>query len=68
MSVIRTLHETNTGQEREEQKKKMELEFKQCNTRLDQLVAYHQRDLSSVMQTYSTLPGRLHRLETSLGH
>ena len=62
MSVIRTLHETDTGQEREEQKKKLELEFKQCDTRLDQLVAYHQGDLSSVMQTYSTLSGRLHRL------
>ena len=63
MYVIRTLHETDTGQEREEQKKKLEQEYKQCDTRLDQLVALHQGDLSSVMQTYSTLSGRLHRLD-----
>ena len=28
MSVIRTLHETDTGQEREEEKRKLEAEFK----------------------------------------
>lgn len=66
MSVIRTLHETDTGQEREEQKKKLEQEYKQCDTRLDQLVALHQGDLSSVMQTYSTLSGRLHRARGKL--
>ena len=58
MSVIRTLHETDTGQEREEQKKKLELKFKQCDTHLDRLAAHHQGDFSSVMQTFSTLSGR----------
>jgi exocyst complex component 4 len=55
MSVIRTLHETDTGQEREEEKRKLETEFKQCDTRLDRLVASHQGDLSAVMTTYSTV-------------
>ena len=65
MSVIRTLHETDTGQEREEQKKKLELKFKQCDTHLDRLAAHHQGDFSSVMQTFST-PGRLHRARGKL--
>lgn len=55
MSVIRTLHETDTGQEREEEKRKLEAEFKQCDTTLDKMVASHQGELSSVMTTYSTV-------------
>ena len=55
MSVIRTLHETDTGQEREEEKRKLEAEFKQCDTTLDKMVASHQGELSSVMATYSTV-------------
>ena len=31
MSVIRTLHETDTGKEREDEKKKLEQQFKQCD-------------------------------------
>ena len=57
MSVIRTLHETDTGQEREEEKRKLEAEFKQCDTRLDRMVAEHQGELSAVMLTYSTVSG-----------
>ena len=55
MSVIRTLHETDTGQEREEEKRKLEAEFKQCDHALDKMVASHQGELSSVMATYSTV-------------
>ena len=55
MSVIRTLHETDTGQEREEEKRKLEAEVKQCDTTLDKMVASHQGELSSVMATYSTV-------------
>ena len=55
MSVIRTLHETDTGQEREEEKRKLEAEFKQCDTTLDKMVASHPGELSSVMATYSTV-------------
>jgi len=66
MSVIRTLHETDTGQEREEEKRKLEGEFKQCDTRLDRLVAGRQGDLSAVMATYSTVSGRLHKSRSRL--
>ena len=59
MSVIRTLHETDTGQEREEEKRKLETEFKQCDTRLDKMVAEHQGELSAVMLTYSTVSAGL---------
>jgi len=66
MSVIRTLHETDTGQEREQEKKKLEVEYKECDTRLDLLVAEHQGDLSTVMTTYSTVSSRLHKARTKL--
>ena len=66
MSVIRTLHETDTGQEREEQKRKLEQEFKSCDAKLDKLVAKNQTDLSNVMQTYSTLSSRLHNSRNKL--
>ena len=66
MSVIRTLHETDTGQEREEQKRKLEQEYKSCDLKLDKLVSRNQGDLSSVMQTYSTLSSRLHTSRTRL--
>ena len=66
MSVIRTLHETDTGQEREEQKKKLEQEYKSCDIKLDKLVARNQNDLSNVMQTYSTLSSRLFKARNKL--
>ena len=61
MSVIRTLHETDTGQEREEQKRNLEAQFKSCDSKLDKLVCQNQSELSNVMQTYSTLSSRLHK-------
>ena len=66
MSVIRTLHETDTGQEREEQKRKLEQQYKSCDAKLDKLVAKNQNDLSNVMQTYSTLSSRLHKARNKL--
>jgi len=66
MKVIRTLHETDTGQEREEQKKELERDFRSCDAQLDKLVARNQGDLSSVMLTYSTLSSRLHRSRSKL--
>ena len=66
MSVIRTLHETDTGQEREEQKRKLEQEFKSCDAKLDKLVAKNQNELSNVMGTYSTLSSRLHKARNNL--
>ena len=66
MSVIRTLHETDTGQEREEQKRNLEAQFKSCDSRLDKLVSHNQTDLSAVMQTYSTLSSRLHKSRSRL--
>ena len=66
MSVIRTLHETDTGQEREEQKRKLEQEFKSCDAKLDKLVAKNQNELSNVMGTYSTLSSRLHKARASM--
>ena len=61
MFVIRTLHETDTGQEKEEQNRNWS--SSSSNIRL---VAHHQGDLSSVMQTCSTLSGRLDRTRGKL--
>ena len=61
MFVIRTLHETDTGQEREEQNRNWS-----SSSSSIRLVAHHQGDLSSVMQTCSTLSGRLHRARGKL--
>ncbi|XP_023334923.1 exocyst complex component 4 [Eurytemora carolleeae] len=68
MSVIRTLHETDTGQEREEEKKKLELQFKESDTRLDSMVGERQADLAAVMSTYTTVSTRLNRSRIKLSN
>jgi len=68
MSVIRTLHETDTGQEREDEKRKLELEYKQSDARLDKLVVERQGDLASVMTTYSTVSARLNTARNKLSN
>ena len=51
---------------REEQKRKLEQQYKSCDAKLDKLVAKNQNDLSNVMQTYSTLSSRLHKARNKL--
>jgi len=66
MSVIRTLHETDTGQEREEEKRKLEEQFKESDARLNEMVVERQSDLAGVMSTYSTVSGRLNTARNKL--
>ncbi|KAI4457823.1 exocyst complex component 4 [Holotrichia oblita] len=55
MSVIRTLSATETNEQRDREKAKLDNEFKLCDRRLDDLVQKHEGDLTQVMTIFSTL-------------
>ncbi|GJQ74842.1 hypothetical protein Trydic_g21678 [Trypoxylus dichotomus] len=55
MSVIRTLSATETNEQRDKEKAKLDTEFKLCDKRLDDLVQKHEGDLTQVMTIFSTL-------------
>lgn len=48
MSVIRTLSSTETNEQRDREKAKLEAEYKSCDLKLDSLVSKHEGDLSKV--------------------
>lgn len=54
MSVIRTLSATETNEQRDREKAKLDNEFKLCDRRLDDLVQKHEGDLTQV-EFYSSL-------------
>lgn len=55
MSVIRTLSASETNEQREREKAKLEAEYKICDAKLDKLVSRHEGDLTEVMRLFSTL-------------
>lgn len=55
MSVIRTLSASETNEQRDREKAKLENEYKQCDRRLDELVSKHEQDLLKVMQLFGML-------------
>ena len=57
--MLRTLSESDSGQQREEQKKKLQLQWRQSDTKVDQLVFRRQKELSKVMQLYARVSNRL---------
>ena len=60
MRVIRTLSEiTDSGEEREEEKRELERQFRQSDQKLDSLVLQHQKDLTKTMQLYAKVNNRL---------
>ena len=60
MRVIRTLSEiTDSGEEREEEKRELERQFRQSDQKLDSLVLKHQKDLTKTMQVYAKVNNRL---------
>ena len=59
MRVIQTLSESDSGEQREEEKRKLEHQFRQSDQRLDQLVLKNQKDLTQVMQVYARVNNRL---------
>lgn len=50
ISVIRALSASETNEQREIEKAKLEKEYKRSDQRLDELVSLHDQDLTEVMQ------------------
>lgn len=54
MSVIRTLSASETNEQREKERAKLEKEYKKSDGRLDELVAAHAQEIMEVMQVCIT--------------
>ena len=50
MRIIRTLSESDSGEQREEQKRLLQNQFRESDQIIDQLVFKKQKELSKVMQ------------------
>ena len=50
MRIIRTLSESDSGQQREEQKRRLQLQWKESDAIVDQLVLRKQKEITKVMQ------------------
>lgn len=55
MSVIRTLSASETNEQRDKEKSKLETEYKNCDKKLDELVSKHEEDLSKVMHLFANI-------------
>lgn len=54
MRIIRTLSESDSGEQREEQKRRLQNQFRESDQLVDQLVFQKQKELSKVMQVINT--------------
>ncbi|CAD0198523.1 unnamed protein product [Chrysodeixis includens] len=59
MSVIRTLSASETNEQREKERAKLEKEYKKSDARLDELVAAHAQEIMEVMQKFSSVVSAL---------
>lgn len=59
MRVIRTLSDSDSGEERESEKIILEQQFRDSDQKLDNLVLQRQKELTQVMQRYATVSNRL---------
>jgi hypothetical protein len=50
MSVIRTLSASESNEQRDREKAKLDKEYKRSDQKLDELVSLHDQDLTQVMQ------------------
>ncbi|XP_059476741.1 exocyst complex component 4 [Neocloeon triangulifer] len=55
MSVIRTLSASESNEQRDREKAKLEKEYKKSDKRLDELVSVHDEDLNQVMQSFDKI-------------
>lgn len=55
MSVIRTLSASETNEQRDREKAKLETEYKLCDRKLDELVSKHEQDLTQAMQIFGVI-------------
>lgn len=73
VTVIKTLDASETNEERQREKLKIEKEFKKTDNRLNDLVAKHDGDLTQVMQLFgqvstmiTTSRNKIHRVKENL--
>ncbi|XP_063222641.1 exocyst complex component 4 [Bacillus rossius redtenbacheri] len=59
MSVIRTLSASESNEQRDREKAKLEKEYKRSDQKLDELVLLHDQDLTQVMQLFGKLSSRV---------
>ncbi|CAH0728045.1 unnamed protein product, partial [Brenthis ino] len=59
MSVIRTLSASETNEQREKERAKLEKEYKKSDAKLDELVAIHAQEITDVMQKFSAVGSAL---------
>jgi hypothetical protein len=52
MSVIRTLSASESNEQRDREKAKLEKEYKRSDQKLDELISLHDQDLTQVMQVH----------------
>lgn len=52
MSLIRTLSTSETNEQREREKNKLEKDYERSNRKLEELVSQHNKDLTQVMQLF----------------
>ncbi|XP_011498011.1 PREDICTED: exocyst complex component 4 [Ceratosolen solmsi marchali] len=55
ITVIRALSASETNEQREVEKAKLEKDYKRCDQRLDELVSTHEEDLTEVMRIFGIL-------------
>ena len=66
MRVIRTLSVSDSGEEREDEKLKLEQQFRESDQKLDHMVLQRQKELTQVMQRYATVSNRLTTSRTKI--
>lgn len=59
MSVIRTLSASESNEQRDREKAKLEKEYKRSDQKLDELISLHDQDLTQVMQLFGKLSTRV---------
>lgn len=50
MTVIRTLSQSESNEQRDREKAKLEKDYQLCDKELDELISQHDNDLTQVMQ------------------
>ncbi|XP_071536353.1 exocyst complex component 4 isoform X2 [Panulirus ornatus] len=59
MSVIRTLSASESNEQRDREKARLEREYRKSDQRLDQFITSHDQSLKDVMQIFGEVSGRL---------
>ena len=59
MRVIQTLSVSDSGDEREEEKMKLEQQFRESDEKLDRMILQRQKELTKVMQKYAAVSNRM---------